>query len=39
VIIGGGHCFQQIEVQMRFDTKRQLVDRQISGGDFIDLTG
>ena len=36
VIIGGGHCFQQIEIQLRFNTKRQLVDRQIAGGDFVD---
>ena len=36
VIIGGGYCFQQIEVQMRFNTKRLLIDRQIEGGQFVD---
>jgi hypothetical protein len=36
VIIGNGHCFQQIEVQIRFNTKRQLLDRQIAGGEFVD---
>ena len=35
VIIGDGYCFQQIEVQMRFNSKRQLVDRQITGGEFV----
>ena len=36
VIMGQGHCFQQIEVQLTFDAKRNLVERQISGGKFID---
>jgi hypothetical protein len=36
VIMGAGYCFQQIEVQMRFNSKRQLSDRQITGGEFLD---
>ena len=36
VLIGEGRCFQPIEVILKFDHKRQLIDRQISGGQFVD---
>jgi len=36
VVIGAGHCYQQIEVEMRFNARRQLVDRKITGGEFVD---
>jgi hypothetical protein len=35
VLIGEKRCFQQIEVNLKFDTKYRIVDKQISGGDFI----
>ena len=35
VLMGQGRCFQRIEVQLTFDQERKLIDRQISGGDFI----
>ena len=35
VLIGQEQCFQRIEVQLTFDQGRKLIDRQISGGDFI----
>jgi hypothetical protein len=33
--MGEGRCFQRVEVQLTFDQNRNLIDRQISGGDFI----
>jgi DNA-directed RNA polymerase subunit N (RpoN/RPB10) len=36
VLIGNGHCFQQIEVLFKFDESRRLLDRIISGGDFVE---
>ncbi len=36
LLIGEGHCFQRIEVELTFDKDRKLMDRQISGGKFAD---
>ena len=36
VLMGGGRCFQQIEATFRFDASRNLQDKQISGGKFIE---
>ena len=36
VLIGNGHCFQQIEVIFTFDESRSMVNRKISGGEFIE---
>ncbi len=35
VIIGEQRCYRPVEVEMTFDRKRKLLDRQISGGKFI----
>lgn len=35
VLMGQERCFQRIEVQLTFNQERNLIDRQISGGDFI----
>lgn len=35
MLIGKARCFQQIEVVLRFDANRKLIDRQISGGKFV----
>jgi hypothetical protein len=35
-VVGSGRCFQKIEIDLNFDGRRQLVDRQIRGGKFID---
>jgi hypothetical protein len=35
VLMGGGHCFQQIEVELQFDSSRQLLEKQVTGGQFI----
>jgi hypothetical protein len=37
VLIGEQRCFQQIEVNLTFDAKYRIVDKQISGGQFITL--
>ena len=29
-------CFQRVEVELSFDKERHLLDRQISGGQFVD---
>ena len=36
VLMGSGLCFQQIEVQLNFDAAKQLQDKQISGGKFME---
>ena len=36
VLSGSGRCFQQIEVVLKFNASRQVSDRQISGGSFVD---
>ncbi len=36
VLMGSGACFQQIEVILKFDEPRRLLDRQITGGEFVE---
>lgn len=36
VLIGPGPCFQQIEAIFKFNEQRGLLERQISGGEFVD---
>ena len=36
VLMGSGKCFQQIEVDLKFDPSRKLLDRQATGGDFVE---
>lgn len=35
-VIGSGRCFQQIQVELTFDTRRRLIERKIEGGTFIE---
>jgi len=35
ILIGGNRCFQQIEAILHFDAKRNLTEREITGGAFI----
>jgi hypothetical protein len=35
VIIGSGHCYNQIEVDLTFDAQRKLLRKSISGGSFL----
>lgn len=34
VLMGSGHCFQRIEVELHFDPERRLIDKHIEGGTF-----
>ena len=34
-LMGEGRCFQRVEVKLTFDKNRQLIDRSVSGGDFV----
>lgn len=36
VIIGQARCYQKIDVELTFNSKRKLVNQSISGGEFID---
>lgn len=34
VLIGQEQCFQQVEVHLKFNNKRELINREINGGEF-----
>ena len=36
ILIGDSYCFQRVEVILKFDKNRNLIDRQIMGGTFVD---
>ncbi|MBI3738558.1 MAG: hypothetical protein HY258_05875 [Chloroflexi bacterium] len=43
VLMGSGRCFQQVEIELKFDASRQainkpiqLIDKKILGGTFLD---
>lgn len=36
-LMGGSRCFQQIGVELKFDSNRQLIEQNISGGEFVNL--
>ena len=36
VLIGDNLCFQQIEVEMKFTPDRELIERQATGGKFVE---
>lgn len=36
ILIGEQQCFQRLEVELTFDHNRRLIDRQVTGGEFID---
>ena len=33
-LVGSGLCFQQIKVELKFDSSRQLLEQQVTGGEF-----
>ncbi len=35
VLMGNGICFQRVEVEMQFSFKRELLDQNITGGEFV----
>ena len=36
VLMGSGHCFQQIEVELKFTSTRAVIDQQVKGGTFVE---
>ena len=36
VLMGSGHCFQQIEVELKFTSTRAVIDQQVKGGAFVE---
>jgi hypothetical protein len=36
VVMGSGHCYQQVEVTFEFDENFKLLERQITGGEFVE---
>lgn len=36
VLMGSGRCFQQIEVELKFDSARNLLNREAAGGAFVE---
>ncbi len=32
----GGRCFQRMEVELTFDANRELINREVSGGQFVE---
>ena len=36
-LVGNNRCFQQIEVELKFDSSRQLLEQNITGGEFVNL--
>jgi hypothetical protein len=36
VLVGNQQCFQQIEVVFKFNEQRGMLDRQITGGEFVE---
>ena len=35
-LMGEGRCFQRLDVDLVFDDKRRLIERRITGGEFVD---
>jgi len=36
VLVGNQQCFEKIEVVLKFNESRGVLDRQITGGEFVD---
>jgi hypothetical protein len=36
VVMGNSHCFQQIEVEMKFTSARTLIEQEVKGGTFVE---
>jgi hypothetical protein len=35
-LVGGGPCYQQVEVTFKFDESRNVLERQVTGGEFVE---
>ena len=36
-LVGNNRCFQQIEVELKFNSSRQILEQQATGGQFVSL--
>jgi len=36
VLMGDGRCFQQVEVGLKFDETKNLIEKKINGGKFVE---
>ncbi len=36
VVMGNSYCFQQIEVEMKFTSTRELIEQEVKGGTFVE---
>lgn len=36
LLAGSGRCFQQIEVELKFNAGKQLSEKQVNGGEFVE---
>ena len=36
VLMGSGHCFQQIQMEFWFSSTKEVTDKQIEGGKFVE---
>ena len=36
VLMGSGHCFQQINVELKFSSTKTVIDQQIQGGTLVE---
>ncbi len=36
VLMGSGHCFQQIEIELKFGASRKVIEKQANGGTFME---
>jgi len=36
VLMGSGHCYQQVEVTYKFDENRNVIEKQVTGGEFVE---
>jgi len=36
VLMGNGKCFQQIEVELKFNETRKLLEKHVTGGQFVE---
>ena len=35
ILMGDGTCFQRMEVEFKFSSSRELIEKQITGGEFV----
>ena len=35
LLMGENRCFQRMEAELKFDSKRELIEKQVAGGEFV----